>query len=1057
MQTESKEKNLSGSTDFINAARQKLLGPTPLQYSEALSNACGRSVVEICLDAIYNKNARHLVSLGLTNESLAISYVARRLSIPATIFIPTVNDPLFKIIKKKIQLEKATIVEYGASNKDTIIAINNFVKQLPNAVYISEIDIYNDLLGNSAIIHEAKLQLLSEPSAVIVSCFREHTHKSNQCTNNTPKDLKSNKASENLKRQITSSESKDSLSEKPISLPKNDLSSKSLELKNSYNHFCALRNLSLLAGVLSGISSSGWNKKTPVIGVETFDSSSLNQTLSNNSKSTANNIEIHTKLLDPNSKQKKENTNQKSDIFEVIRSNVVIPISISDQLASQSAAQFTQDHQFLVGKGTALPLSLLYNNIIKEIIPTLNKKSTILVILDGSSVVSFDSLNKPNHCLSLNAPVMVCSGDNLLIRMANKSSFESGKSIRRSDLQPTRYKSDALPRLNDKGAASNNNKSENFQNTRNSNITSNSDNTKTRKRSNTIEDAPFLPNKLFLNNYNLKLESDPGYFNSTSLSSNQSLPLSNITSSSNKVVKIAPKEDTSDPIANINENSQGQVVDSQLEFKNSIDPDSFQASNPSKITNYNRSQSMSNAFMRPPPGPAAKSSLSSFLNNPSAKSDRKIISRSSSSVSVNGLKKLKMSKSTLKHHKLPPKDDLLTQNKNKSKLANKAINHIVTQSSPLLSVSSFKNPSNDDGRANDYSNLLKDSVANIDKNPNYNNSNFNINNSLINSLGNNNGLYENNGINLSPEDISEIIKNDIRNQLLAGKSNINSYLKAYAENLLALSNSSSNLNADLTISENGQGFSSYKDEPEGSTDFNRNNEKSSAKLGENRNTNIKNGIKLTSERSSNGIVSDRNYARDSKKGSTEGLNSGYFMSEPGFDTKMTSVDEQLMSFLGMDLTGRQQQQQKCDQNDLKKIQEIKNNLLKNSAAYNVGGMHSGSITNTNQSTPNAFDNYYSGYNNDECQNLGSSGSMYQLANPQANNLVQIQHHMQQQQRQQYQMLAQSQLQQSYNESVKPSELAGDTHTKNPAKISQNTDETQSKQQSTEALLLLLTK
>ncbi|OMJ25032.1 L-serine dehydratase/L-threonine deaminase [Smittium culicis] len=1023
-----------------------------------------RSVVEICLDAIFNKNARHLVSLGLTNESLAISYVARRLSTPATIFIPTVNDPLFKIIKKKIQLEKATIVEYGASNKDTIIALNNFVKQLPNAVYISENDIYNDLLGNSAIIYEAKLQLLSEPSAVIVSCFREHTHKSNQCTNNNPKDLKLTKASENLKTPITLSESQDNSSEKPISLIKNNLSPKSLELKNNYTHFCALRNLSLLAGILSGISSSGWNKKTPVIGVETFDSSSLNQTLSNNSKSTSNNTEIHTKLLNSNSTRNKDNSSQKSDIFEVIRSNVVIPISVSDQLASQSAAQFTQDHQFLVGKGTALPLSLLYNNIIKEIIPTLNKNSTVLVILDGSSVVSFDSLNKPNHCLSLNAPVMVCSGDNLLIRMANKSSFESGKSIRRSDLQPTRYQSDALPGLNDKGAASNNNKSEHFQNVKNSNIISNSKNTKSRKRSNTIEDAPFLPNKLFLNNYNLKLESDPGYFNPTSLPNNQNLPLNNVISSSNKVIKIAPKEDISDTIANINEISEDQVVDSQLEFKNSINPDSFQASNPSKMSNYNRSQSMSNAFMRPPPGPAAKSSLSSFLNNPSAKSDRKIISRSSSSVSVNGLKKLKMSKSTLKHHKLPPKDNLLAQNINKSKLgngklANKVVNHIITQSSPLLSASSYKNSENDDARANDYSSLLKSSIANINENGNYNNPNFNINNFLINSLGNSNGLYENEDINLSPDDISEIIKNDIRNQLLAGKSNINSYLKAYAENLLALSNSSSNLNTDLSISGNGQLLSSYKDSPDGPSDFNRNNEQSSANRGVYRNLNINNGNKLTSEMSSNGNESARNYIRDSKKGSNEGSNCGYIMSEPGFDTRMASVDEQLMSFLGMDLTSRQQQLQKCDQNDLKKIQEIKMNLLKNSAAYSVGGMQSGSGTSTNQSTPSASGNYYRGNNNDDGQNLGSSGSMYQLANPQGNNLVQIQHHMQQQQqqRQQYQMLAQSQLQQSYNESIKSSKLAGDAHANNPAKNSQNMDETQSKQQSTEALLLLLTK
>ncbi|OLY83121.1 L-serine dehydratase/L-threonine deaminase [Smittium mucronatum] len=459
-----------------------------------------RGAVEVCLDAVYNKKAKHLVSLGLTNESLAVAYISRRLSIPSTIFIPKIPSKTALLVKKKILLEKATIVEFGDTISETKLALHNFCRQLEGTKYISKTDIHQDVAGNAIIIKEAQSQLSSPPNAIIVSCCRDTT--------------------------------------------KNN----SLKPQNHENNNYILRNLSLLSGVLEGLdAASKWSNDTPIIGVETFNSPVLNKTLGSPSASKlSSQPQIHDSALSP-----------KNNFAQLVRSHIVIPISVTEQLAAQSAIQFTQDHQFLVTTGTALPFSLLYNNIIKEIIPTLKKDSTILVVIDGNSLVSYDPPNTPLSKSQLNAPVMVCSGDNLLIRMANKDYYESGKSIRKSDR-----------------IASASSSSKNLNNP----LTLVKSK---RKRVPTDGSNKFSVNKK-------RLESDPGF-------------------TAAKSIKIAPKDHS--------------TIDSSLQQPNP---------HPSKMSISSRSHSMQNSFARPPPGPAANSSI--------IPTSRKLTTRSSS---VSGFKKLK--------------------------------------------------------------------------------------------------------------------------------------------------------------------------------------------------------------------------------------------------------------------------------------------------------------------------------------------------------------------------------------------------------------------------------
>jgi len=96
-----------------------------------------RGLGKLCQKAVLERGCKHLVSSSGGNAGLAVSYAARKLSVPATIVVPTTTASL---MREKMTVEGATVIIHGdvwaqAHQHATLLA-----SQIPNSELIHPFD-----------------------------------------------------------------------------------------------------------------------------------------------------------------------------------------------------------------------------------------------------------------------------------------------------------------------------------------------------------------------------------------------------------------------------------------------------------------------------------------------------------------------------------------------------------------------------------------------------------------------------------------------------------------------------------------------------------------------------------------------------------------------------------------------------------------------------------------------------------------------------------------------------------------------------------------------------
>ncbi|PVV01315.1 hypothetical protein BB560_004268 [Smittium megazygosporum] len=409
---ESSFDSIPAKKDLVHL-RSEICKATPLIFSDSLSKASGckvwlklenlhathtyklRAITEICLGLMLEKKT-HFICIGLNTISLSIAYVGRKLKIPVSVFFPE-NEPkegnFWNTLFRKLKFQDANMVQYGRTLADSEKVAMNFCKQLEGSFYISEQFINSGGIAYLSLITEAKAQLSISnitPDLILTSICSESE------LNSKNNKLKSNHSSADTSNQSfgSSTENKNHLNLEPDK-PATDGKDKSI----------GDLDMSLLDGLLSGIDLVGWNQ-IPVVGVETF-----------------HNQKLHNLIKTPND----------SRLSVLVNSHYVIPISVNPDLASHSARQFMSDHQYCLDSSSAAPLSLLYNSILKEISPSFNSNSVVLVILNSCFSSSFSSIANEHEKFSGSVPIMIRSGEHFLIRMTTEPNFlDSNTPMRRS-------------------------------------------------------------------------------------------------------------------------------------------------------------------------------------------------------------------------------------------------------------------------------------------------------------------------------------------------------------------------------------------------------------------------------------------------------------------------------------------------------------------------------------------------------------------------------------------------------------------------------------------------
>ncbi|KAJ1799567.1 catabolic L-serine/threonine dehydratase, partial [Coemansia sp. RSA 2599] len=163
-----------------------LYTPTPLLYSTSMSKQAGcniwlklenmqptqsfkiRGVGSMCIHALTEQNAQRLVAIGDTNAALAVAYSARQLGVPATVFVPSSSGQAL-VIRSKIELEGADIVEEGRSIKEAYKAARAFAETTDGAVIIDTTDNAVAVAGNATIAAEINVQLQQREPTVVVA------------------------------------------------------------------------------------------------------------------------------------------------------------------------------------------------------------------------------------------------------------------------------------------------------------------------------------------------------------------------------------------------------------------------------------------------------------------------------------------------------------------------------------------------------------------------------------------------------------------------------------------------------------------------------------------------------------------------------------------------------------------------------------------------------------------------------------------------------------------------------------------------------------------------
>lgn len=198
---------------------------------------------------------------------------------------------------------------------------------------------------------------------------------------------------------------------------------------------CPVGGGGLLNGVITGLQEVDW-KEVPVIAVETHGSNSFQASV------VAGKLVTLPKITTIASSLASETVCAKS--LELSLIHPVVPFAVSDPMAADSVRQFAgnffffsfimiwlllilrlvEDYKTLVEPACGAALSLCYTEIVRDILPSLEPGSDIIVLVTGGSDITLNQLDEYRKKY-LKPPVIVKSGSEVFLKMDDKLSHVS--------------------------------------------------------------------------------------------------------------------------------------------------------------------------------------------------------------------------------------------------------------------------------------------------------------------------------------------------------------------------------------------------------------------------------------------------------------------------------------------------------------------------------------------------------------------------------------------------------------------------------------------------------
>ncbi|KAI8991034.1 tryptophan synthase beta subunit-like PLP-dependent enzyme [Mycotypha africana] len=176
---------------------------------------------------------------------------------------------------------------------------------------------------------------------------------------------------------------------------------------------CPVGGGGLLNGVIIGLQEVGW-KEVPVIAVETHGSNAFQASVVAGKSVTIQKIStIASALACPTISSKS---------LELSMSHPVVPFAVSDAMAADAVRLFADDCKTLVEAASGAGLSLCYTQVIRDILPSLDQESEIVVLVTGGSDINLallDDYRKKYY----RPPVIVKSGSEVFLKMDDKLTY----------------------------------------------------------------------------------------------------------------------------------------------------------------------------------------------------------------------------------------------------------------------------------------------------------------------------------------------------------------------------------------------------------------------------------------------------------------------------------------------------------------------------------------------------------------------------------------------------------------------------------------------------------
>lgn len=166
----------------------------------------------------------------------------------------------------------------------------------------------------------------------------------------------------------------------------------------------------MLNGVITGLQEVGW-KQVPVIAVETHGSNAFQASVVAGKLITLSNISTIASGL--------ASTSISAKSLELSLVHPVVPFAVSDAMAADAVRLFAEDNKLIVEAASGAGLSLCYTQVIRDILPSLEQDSDVVVLVTGGSDISLTQLDEYRKKY-FRPPVIVKSGGEVFLKMEDK-------------------------------------------------------------------------------------------------------------------------------------------------------------------------------------------------------------------------------------------------------------------------------------------------------------------------------------------------------------------------------------------------------------------------------------------------------------------------------------------------------------------------------------------------------------------------------------------------------------------------------------------------------------